>query len=109
MEFKWEGVADNEYATKSEPAREEVTVTFLYDEDSDDTNVKVTLPSRVGQPVLHHHDHSAELHIPVDAVKAFVVELVRRDIIAELYSLHRQELDSELQVYLMRRLIQQAR
>jgi len=83
--FEWKGQAWTEL-----PDQEEVTVTIQHDGDPINSNIKVSVPVRVGAPQVSHFSeggedhHIAELWIPYDALKAFFAEMVRRRRISEL-------------------------
>lgn len=97
--YGWKGEARNEELPRSEPSTEETQVLFHHNGDYSG-NVKVVLPTRVGNPQTHHFtdpdgidQHTAELNVPFEAIKGLVLQYLQGELIGALEDMNDKELE----------------
>jgi len=86
--FDWKGKAWNE--DRSRPDREEETTVTIHHNGDYSGNVKINVPTRVGQPSVHNYSaggedyHDAELSVPYEALEALVLAKWQSDIVSDI-------------------------
>jgi len=84
--FTWSGKAYTETGRRSPFEKVDATVTVQHT-GSYSGNVKLVVPSEVANAASHHYTengqdvHVAEVHVPFEALEAFVLEKLRDDMI----------------------------
>lgn len=97
--FEWEGPAWLEQISPKRPGpQEEVVVTILHNGDYSG-NVRVVVPSAVANVATHHYTdvsgqdvHNAEIHVPFEALEAFVLAKWQREMVATIENADKDQL-----------------